>query len=83
MKKSKAKLPVIILAVLCIITLIYYVLNIIFSPYWNSVYAPPGYVSLVSMSSAESDEIVYTKAEAEEDLNYIIKCMERVHPSLY
>ena len=80
MKKSKAKLPVIILAVLCIITLIYYVLNIIFSPYWNSVYAPPGYVSLVSMSSAESDEIVYTKAEAEEDLNYIIKCMERVHP---
>ena len=80
MKKSKAKLPFIIVSVLCSVIVIYYVLNIIFSPYWNSVYAPPGYVSLISMSSAESDEIVYTKAEAEEDLNYIIKCMERVHP---
>ena len=80
MKKSKAKLPFIILAVLCSVTVIYYVLNIIFSPYWDSVYAPPGYITLVSMSYAESDEIVYTKAEAEEDLNYIIKCMERVHP---
>ena len=80
MKKAKVKLPIIILCSICIITVLYYALNIIFSPYWNSVYAPTGYVSLVSMSYAESDEAVYTKAEAEEDLNYIIKCMERVHP---
>ena len=80
MKKSKVKIPFIVLAVLCIVTVIYYILNIVFSPYWNSVYAPTGYVSLVSMNSAESDDIVYTKQQAEEDLNYIIKCLERVHP---
>lgn len=80
MKKRKGKILVVVAAVLSVCICIYFVFNIVFSPYWNSVYAPTGYLSLVSMSAAESDDIVYTKKQAEEDLDYIVKCLKRVHP---
>lgn len=82
MKKSgiKGKIIIAVVAILCVSAVAYVVWNVVFSPYWNSVYAPPGYLSFVSMRAAEADDIIYTKEQAEEDLDYIVKCLERVHP---
>ena len=82
MKRSKSidKIIWIVFAVVFSCAAIYFIFNIIFSPYWNSVYAPAGYLSLVSMSAAESDEIIYTKEQACEDLDYMFSCLNRVHP---
>ena len=79
-RKMKGKIFVVAATVIAVCAAVYLIFNIVFSPYWNSVYPPPGYLSLISMSTAESDDIIYTKKQAEEDLDYIVKCLERVHP---
>ncbi len=80
MKKRRGKFLFVIAVVITTAIVTYIVLNVVFSPYWNSVYPPSGYLSLISMSTAESADIIYTKKEATEDLDYIVKCLERVHP---
>lgn len=77
-KISKLFIFVPTVIVVCIIT--YVILNVVFSPYWGSVYPPDGYLSFNSMQMAESADILYSKEEACEDLDYLTSCLERVHP---
>lgn len=79
-KKHISKIFVIVPAVICICITVYIVFNVIFSPYWDSVYTPTGYFSLASMRYADTADTVYTKQQACEDLDYIVKYIGRVHP---
>lgn len=79
-EKKHGKLIIIIPTILICCLVVYIVINAVFSPYWGSVYPPNGYFSLSSVNFAESDETVYTKEQAVEDLDYVIKCLNRDHP---
>ncbi len=74
------KLFIIITSVILSCALVYLMLNIVFSPYWGSIYAPDGYLSFNSFYAAESDELIYTNEQAMEDIDYILKYLGRVHP---
>lgn len=79
--KKKIRSPLLIIPfVICIAIVVYTILNVVFSPYWDSVYAPTGYLSLTSMRYAESADKVYTNNQACEDIDYLLKYLERVHP---
>lgn len=78
--RKKSKLFIIVPTVIIVCITAYIVLNIVFSPYWGSVYPPDGYLSFNSMQMAESADILYSKEEACEDLDYLTSCLERVHP---
>lgn len=78
--KKLSKIFIIVTSVILICTLIYLMLNIVFSPYWGSIYAPDGYLSFNSFSAAESDELIYTNEQARDDIDYILKYLRRVHP---
>ena len=80
MKKRIPRPLIFIPSVLAVCFVIYFVLNMIFSPYWDSVYAPTGYLSLASMKRAEPSDTVYTKQQACEDIDYLLKYLGRVHP---
>lgn len=82
MKKSKKinKLFIIIPTVISLSFAVYFTMNAVFSPYWDSVYPPDGYISLNGMSIAESSDTIYTNQQACDDLDYIVKCLKRVHP---
>lgn len=82
MKKSKklSKLFIIIPTVICLCIVLYFTINIVFSPYWGSVYAPDGYLTFNSIKTAESADVIYTKDEAVEDIDYVVSCLARVHP---
>ena len=79
--KKNHKGMIVVCAVLAVAFITYFVLNIVFSPYWNSVYAPTGYLSFASMRNAESDGETVTNKQACEDIDYIIKRLNRVHPA--
>lgn len=74
------KLVIIVPAVIGICFFIYFILNLIFSPYWDSVYAPTGYFSMATMRQASPSDTVYTKQQACDDLDYLVKYLSRVHP---
>lgn len=78
--KKPSKLFIIIPTVIFTCIAVYIVFNVVFSPYWGSVYPPDGYLSFSSMQMAESADIIYSKDEAAEDLDYVISCLKRVHP---
>lgn len=78
--RKVSKLFFIIPLVICVCITLYFVANVVFSPYWGSVYPPDGYLSFASMGAAESDDIVYTNEQACEDMDYILNCLSRVHP---
>ena len=78
-KKSK-KVTIIVTLVLLTAVIAYFVLNIFFSPYWDSVYPAPGYFSLASMRSADSDSETFSHEKACADIDYIIGRLGRVHP---
>lgn len=80
MKKKKGKGLIVVTAVLAVAFITYFVLNIVFSPYWDSVYTPTGYMSFASMRNPVSDSEVFTNKQACEDIDYIIKRLGRVHP---
>lgn len=81
MKQIRIPKPlIIVLSTLVLCLVLYIVFNIAFSPYWDSVYAPMGYFSLASMRQADSAENKYTKQEACQDLDYLVKFIGRVHP---
>lgn len=82
MKKTKKvnKLYIIIPTIISVCIVAYFFLNMVFSPYWDSVYPPNGYLSLSSLRISDSAETVFTKEQACEDLDYIVKCLNRVHP---
>ena len=80
MKKKKGKSLIVVTAVHAVAFITYFVLNIVFSPYWDSVYTPTGYMSFASMRNPVSDSEVFTNKQACEDINYIIKRLGRVHP---
>ena len=81
MKKGKAKPIIVVAAVVTVAVVTYLVLNLVFSPYWDSVFAPTGYLSLASMREATNDSEIFTKKQASEDIDYLMKRLKRVHPS--
>ncbi len=80
MKKGFGKLILVISLIMMTAFITYGVFNIVYSPYWDSVYAPVGYLSLASFREAESDNEIFTNAQACEDVDYLIKQLKRVHP---
>lgn len=79
--KGKGNAAVVLIAVVLSVAVItYFILNIIFSPYWDSVYPSMGYFSFASMRYAESDSETFTKEQACADIDYIISRIERVYP---
>ena len=80
MTKRRGLGVIFIAAVLVIALLTYFVLNIFFSPYWDSIYPPVGYFSAASFQEAKSDALTYTKDQACEDIDYIVKRIGRTHP---
>lgn len=79
--KKLIKSPLLIVPfVICLAIVVYTILNVVFSPYWDSVYAPTGYLSLTSLRTAESADTVYTNKQACEDVDYLLKYLKRVHP---
>lgn len=80
MKKSRGRVFVVFATVMMVAVITYFVLNIVYSPYWDSVYTPTGYFSMASMREAENDSEVFTKEQACADIDYLIKRLARVHP---
>ncbi len=78
--KRIPKPVIIVLSAIVLCLALYIVFNMIFSPYWDSVYAPMGYFSLASMRQAEPADTIYTKKQACDDLDYLVKFLGRVHP---
>ena len=79
---AKRKLAVLIFATLLSVSLVVYVVfNIVFSPYWDSVYTSGLYMSLASYRDAATDTETFTKKEACADIDYLLKRLKRVHPA--
>ena len=53
MKRHKIKPLALITVLLSVAVITYFVLNILFSPYWDSVYPPFGYFSFSSVREAK------------------------------
>ena len=81
MKKRGGRFVVVITVVLSVAVISYVVLNLVFSPYWDSVYPPFGYMSFASMRNAESDSETFSHDNACADIDYIVKRLNRVHPA--
>lgn len=81
MKNHKNKIVAIVASLLTVTIVTYFVFNLVFSPYWDSIYAPVTYFSLASMRNAESDSETFTRKKACEDIDYVIKRLKRVHPA--
>ena len=81
MRTRRIPRPLIIVPlVIGICFVLYILLNFIFSPYWDSVYTPTGYFSMASMKRTGQSDTVYTKQQACDDIDYLVKYLKRVHP---
>ncbi len=81
MRTRRIPRPLIIVPlVIGICFVLYVLLNFIFSPYWDSVYTPTGYFSMASMKRTGRSDTVYTKQQACDDIDYLVKYLKRVHP---
>lgn len=80
MEKKRGRGFLIVFLIMMSALTVYFVFNIFFSPYWDSVYAPTGYFSLASMRYPENDSETFTKEQACEDIDYLVKVLGRIHP---
>lgn len=79
--KERRGFGVIVIVVLLLVAVItYFLFNCIFSPYWDSIYPPMGYLSLVSYNEIEDDMAVLAAEDAKSDIDYLIATLKRVHP---
>ena len=80
MEKKRGRGFLIICLVLATALAAFFIFNIFFSPYWDSVYAPTGYLSFASMRHPENDSETFTNKQACEDIDYLVKILGRIHP---